>query len=359
MLLVFASIGAYGSLSLMERLALLISFIPLTKFFKSGLMNLGSGTDAVGEKTGGAFTNLATAFAAGTVLSKYDGKVEKDGKMVSDKKNSSVDGVSGTGIQTGRSTTAPSIENNPQSSGFDSKDKLKGGLENSREAAGKAIGEARRMAGKVAMVGAGAGVSLGSAAVGGSPLAGKAAMIGATKSMSNQVQGWMQPVDESPITMQGNELQEYGVKGIDNDKVIFSNDVRESVNEDQSQFLERIDSHNTVNPEDRMEAIYNDKGDTIVGARVSGIAGKTVSMKDPETNKVISSESTILGVQKLDKIKPVLIKNDSARGSSSPPQGKGSGNANSEPPITKKSSTESRRPENEAKEYWEQTFPKR
>lgn len=287
MLLVFTNIGAYGSLSLIERFALLISFIPLTKFFKAGLMNLGSGSDAIGEKTSGAFTNLASSMAAGLLASKLDGKTEKDGKTVSR------DGKSQEGSKHsfGQASNAGSGTGGGSAS---TKNSLKGGL-----------GEAGRLAGKGAAIVAGAGISMGSAATGGSPVVGNAVMFKSIQSGANQVEGWFQPEDEEELTVQGSELSPMGISGFDNDKVMFTSEGRDSVNNNKEKFIENVEAYNQQHETAKMDIIYDDAGNNIVGMRIPGVEGRTTTTRDPETGKTMFSESTYGGQKSLSEAQSV------------------------------------------------------
>jgi hypothetical protein len=173
MLLVFSNIGSYGSLNIIERMALMISFIPLTKFFKNTLMNLGSGSEAAAERTGGAFTNLAASVASGALLSSLDGKSTKNGRTVNSSDGKPLDSIlatENTGLKKSTSVDKTSAE------------QLRGSL-------GKFGKEALSFGGKAAAMVAGAGVSLGSAATGGSPLIGSASVIAAAGAMGNQAEG--------------------------------------------------------------------------------------------------------------------------------------------------------------------------
>jgi len=305
MLLVYSNIGMFGSLTVIERFALLISFIPLTKFFKSVLMNLGSGSDSVADRTSGAFSSFATGLAAGGLNAAFDGKSEKKGKMVSSDGESKMNAV-------------PDNNNSVAGSGqAETKESFMGKVGSTFKNA-TAPGERGRLLGKAAGMVAGAGVSLGSAATGGSPILGNAAVFAGANSIANQMEGWSMKEGDSDSgsadnTMAGSELREFGVAGFDNDQVVFNNTTSKNINADdnsKNEFLESIESYNTVpeNADRAVEALYKDNGKDIYGVKMQGVSGKTIVRKSPESGRAISSESNIKGFSNLESFKPVMEK---------------------------------------------------
>ena len=308
-LLIFSNISAYSTLNTLERFALLISFIPLTKFFKGSLMNLGSGSDAVAEKTGGSLGTMAGAFVAGSLLSRFDGKSEKNGKMVDSGKAADASMVNPNVV---------SSVNTPTSSLASNKEKLKGGFSNALDKVKTIAGNASkpseigRLVGKSAVMGLGVAASLGSAASGGNPLLGNSALVGAGNSIFNQAEGWSIPdsVPEDVNVSQGHELTADGISGFNNDTLMFSPEARKNINESpeaQSQFVSSVEAYNqkSENIGKEISLKRQDSNGAIFGAVIPEVKGKTTFMKD-EKGKVISSESSFTGKGKLDNFKPLL-----------------------------------------------------
>lgn len=351
MLLVFANIGSFGSLSVLERFALLISFIPLTKFFKTSLMNLGSGSDAVSDRAGGAFSNLATGVAIGSLGAVFDGKTPKGGKGSGAPSGSGVSGqdkemsqmTSGmTEFDTGKEslrgrvgsvakdvlTQSPkeTLRKTGQSlreTGAKMKElpeKVKENVPRMLKATPGMIGkhgpgvikEAGKLTLKAAATGAAAGVSLGSAATGGSAILGNKAVFSGIQSMQNQAEGWFGGSDYEgeKVVAQGSELAADGISGFSEGATMFTKDVRENINKDEgSDFKKSLEAYNekTENANNPAEIIYNDNQSAIVGVKIPGVGGKTVTRKDPSTNKVISSESSYIGKGRLDEFKTDVL----------------------------------------------------
>lgn len=316
-LLIFANIGTFGNLSIIERFALLISFIPLTKFFKSALMNLGSGADNVAEKSGGAFSNLAAGLAIGSLGAVFDGKTPKGGKA-----QPNGNPVNPGGYNDSASGMTETVGEKQSFMGKigDANLEKKSALSTIKEAtSSKRFKEAAKFIGKGAAVGAAAGVSMGSAATGGSPLLGNKAIFDGVKSMQNQAEGWFgknsgDPIvdsSEDPITIQGHELVDDGISGFENDVTIFSGVTRDNINEDGGyEFNKAIDEYNKK-PEhldDQAVPIYNNSRSSIVGVKIPGVGGKTIARRDIETNEVISTESTFVGKDKLDNFSAEVLK---------------------------------------------------
>lgn len=333
-LLIFANIGNFGTLSVIERFALLISFIPLTKFFKSALMNLGSGADTVAEKSGGAFSNLAAGMAIGGLGAIFDGKTPKGGKQQAGgsggtggyndvtsgmteavENKESFMGKVGSAFKDPKATynstkeKAKSVINDPIGTVSSIGEKTKSGLKGL--ATVDNAKEGFKLLGKGAAVAVGAGVSLGSAATGGNPLLANKAMFDGVRSMGNQVEGWFGDSPEDPITVQGNELVEDGISGFNEGATMFTRDTKNSINDNEGKdFKNAIDLYNKKpeHLENPAEIIYDDSHSSIVGVKIPGVGGKTIVRRDTNTNKVISTESTYVGKDKLDNFSSEVLK---------------------------------------------------
>jgi len=311
MLLVFANIAAYSTIGLLERFILLMSFIPLTKFFRTSLMNLGSGSDAVAERTGGAVSSAVSAFTAGSILSRFDGKSEKNGRIVDSGKMSGSTSalMPNAGLNTASSYSKSDADEKAAtlgSYGAGAARKAQTVLKNATKPA-----ELARLAGKGAAIAAGAGLSLGSVATGGNPLIGNSVMLKSSNSIFNQAEGWSikDSVPEDVNVSQGYELTADGISGFNNDTTTFSQITRKNINESpasQSNFVASVDAYNqkSENAGNEVSLKRQDNGD-IFGAVIPGVMGKTTSGKD-EKGKVIFSESSYTGKGKLDNFKPLL-----------------------------------------------------
>ncbi|MHC1734522.1 MAG: hypothetical protein AB9921_02485 [Erysipelotrichaceae bacterium] len=302
-LLLFAVVSTYGTLTVLERFALLISFIPLTKFFRTSLMNLGSGSDAVAERTGGSLTNMVGALTAGALMSRFDGKSEKNGKVVEDGK---------AAPQQAQTYSPVNGENETKAS----KESLKGRLDGFADKA-QTIGknalkpaELARMAGKGAAIAGGFALSAGSAATGGNPILGNAAVLKGGTSMLNQMEGWgiKDEVDaESPMVLHGSELTDSGFGGISDDVLTFSSGANANINEtpeSKASFHASVERYN-LKPENLTspaEVLFNDDKSKMVGVRIPGVSGKTRTIKDGR-GKPVFSESTIYGQKKFNDFK--------------------------------------------------------
>jgi hypothetical protein len=314
MLLIFTNIAAYGNLSVIERFVMLVSFIPMIKFFRTTLMNLGSGADAVGERTGGAFTNLMGAVASGALLSRFDNKSEKNGKMVGADGKPLASSIAGAVEENGVKSTVKA--NNDKSLS----ERLKGSLDKAENFAKNALQpkELGRLAGKSAAMVAGAGVSLGSASTGGNALLGNSAILAGANSISNQIEGWSMPNDgptesrETPTVKQGHELNSEGIGSFNGEKIVLSGTARKNINRDdasRSSFEKSVNEFNQLpgnEGEGGASILYGDNGKDIYGVSICGVSGKTVVRKDPETNKTIATESYYSGNEKLEQFKPAL-----------------------------------------------------
>lgn len=307
LLLVFSNIGSFGGLSVIEKFALLISFIPLTKFFKGSLMNLGSGSDAAADKTAGAFSSFATGLVAGSLHAGFDGKSEKKGKIVPAGGETNVSAPTADG-------NVPSA--NVSAEGNNTKDSFRGSLAKTLKNA-TAKGEGKRLAAKTAGMMAGAGLSLGSAATGGSPLLGNSALFSGAQSIANQVEGW--GIHDEPTaapetsSMTGADMKDMGVSGFDNENIVLNPTVRGNINESpesRSEFVESVNQYNgkPENMSKPVEILYKDNGKDVYGVKIPGVKGKTVTRKDPSTGRAIASESKFTGGENLQKFKPVLSK---------------------------------------------------
>lgn len=316
-LLVFSNIGAYGGLSVIERFALLTSFIPLTKFFKSALMNLGSGADAVSDKSGSAFSNLAAGVAIGGLGAIFDGKTPKGGKPQGSGSSGSGGGygdvtsgmVEVAGEKQTLRGTVGGLVGGAVNKGKEVVKNPKGALDSALKATPGVLKETAKLYGKAAAGAAAVGTSMGSAATGGSALIGTKALVDGFRSGVNQVEGLFGPDAEDPITMQGFELANDGFSGFSEGTTMFSKETRNTINADSgAKFNEALEKYNTnpVNAENPVEPVYNDTHDSIIGVKIPGVAGKTIVRKD-EQNKVIASESTFVGKKRLDNFKNEVL----------------------------------------------------
>lgn len=326
MLLVFANIGSFGGLTVIEKFALLISFIPLTKFFKTSLMNLGSGSDAASEKAGGAFSTLAAGLAAGSLEATMDGKTPKGGKVGATSGVASKDAeltkmTSGmTDAKVEKESLMGRIGGVAKGTAEASKNFAKNPVESMKEL-GKSAAKFAPEAGKAALaaganaaaMGAAAGVSLGSASTGGSLLVGNKAIYSGMKNIQNRAESLFgdDESDLGPKTIaQGNELAQDGISGFNEGATMFTGDTRYKINEDGgADFKQSIETYNQKpeNADNPAEILYNDNQSAIVGVKIPGVGGKTVTRKDPDTNKIISSESAYVGKDRLDEFKADVL----------------------------------------------------
>ena len=137
--------------------------------------------------------------------------------------------------------------------------------------------------------------------------------------MQNQAEGWfgkksegaVADSSEEPITVQGHELMGDGISGFDEGAMIFSSDASDNINEDGGfEFKKAIDEYNgkPEHLESQAEIVYDDSHNSIVGVKIPGVGGKTIARRDMDTNRVISTESTYVGKDKLDNFSSEVLK---------------------------------------------------
>jgi hypothetical protein len=85
LLTVYALIASMVELPIIVQLTMLISFFPLTKFLRNNLLGLQSKAEMTMESTASAFTNTITVYVVGSLSAKYDGRSIKNGKMTPSK----------------------------------------------------------------------------------------------------------------------------------------------------------------------------------------------------------------------------------------------------------------------------------
>lgn len=320
-LLLFLTVSQQGTLTVLERFALLISFIPLTKFFKTSLMNLGSGSDAVGEKTGSSLVSMGTAFAAGALGAVMDGKAKgKNGGKAEAKADGGI-----------KSNTAESS----LKEGADDKAKLKGGVGESIKQSADAAKDKIARAGKymwenkgqvakdiavggATMAGA-AATSLGSAAGGGQPTVGIAPLLFGAQHAFNSIGGGLADLETAGVAGEnelsiasGSELSDMGISGFDNGMITLSNELKADINSDtatQLAFKKNVEMYNqnVGSDNEKAKVEFDSSGKNIIGVKIAAVAGETKQIRNPEDMKFLTTESAYYGKKHLDEFHSKVI----------------------------------------------------
>lgn len=118
-----------------------------------------------------------------------------------------------------------------------------------------------------------------------------------------------EPITEGTVK-QGSELNENGYSGFSGDATVFSKTAKANINsspEEKANFTQKIEKYNAdpVNANSQAKILTSDDFQ-IYGASIDGVSGKTISRKDPVTNKVIATESVYSGNEALQRFTPTL-----------------------------------------------------
>jgi hypothetical protein len=200
--------GSQINMPLIVQFTMLISFIPLNKFFKETLMGLKSTGQAVSDNVSGIASSLALTTALGGAKALAGGEDSKPSKKVQ------------------KEASSLTLHHHVPQTKSPDKDALRGSLGAEKAFKDSAVIGAQGAKMLVAM-----GISVGSAGTGGSIMAGKGAILDGGNSIMKQLNGKNES-DEEPITAQGWEMNETGFKGFasDDETLMLSWDALSEVN---------------------------------------------------------------------------------------------------------------------------------